>query len=60
VATRESSNQNGATGDTPEPIVGECGASILGPRNVPVEPASLSLDDATMAARSKSKPITVR
>jgi len=30
-------NRSNTDGDTPEPIVGDRGASILGPRNVPIE-----------------------
>jgi hypothetical protein len=30
----QSANQNSASGDVPEPITGDRGATILGPRNV--------------------------
>jgi oxalate decarboxylase len=37
MATTESNNHNGPGDPMPEPIDGERGASILGPRNVPIE-----------------------
>ena len=36
MATTDTKRSNGG-GDTPEPIVGDRGATILGPRNVPIE-----------------------
>src|SRR6202161_2503297 len=36
MATTDTTRSNG-DGDAPEPIVGERGASILGPRNVPIQ-----------------------
>jgi oxalate decarboxylase len=37
VATVESTNHNGTDAEAPEPIIGDRGASILGPRNVAIE-----------------------
>jgi oxalate decarboxylase len=43
VSTKESIHHDGANEDAPEPIVGDRGATILGPRNLPVELENLSL-----------------
>jgi oxalate decarboxylase len=43
VAAAESFEDNGAKAAAPEPIVGDRGGSILGPRNVPIERANPDL-----------------
>jgi oxalate decarboxylase len=43
VAITGNGNHKSADGDAPEPIVGDRGASILGPRNVPIEMANPDL-----------------
>jgi oxalate decarboxylase len=43
MAMTEQHDGRGVGGETPEPIVGDRGASILGPRNVPVETENPSL-----------------
>ena len=51
MATTKSLSRSNIDGDVPEPIRGDRGASILGPRNVPVEAANPSLLASPWIAR---------